>query len=265
MEGYALDWSPLRLGLLASGGWDKNIFLYEPTGTDYSEFKMHSTPLTGHKDSVEDLQFSPKQDYVLASWSVDKTIKLWDLRENKWKPQMSFIAHDSDVNVISWNTEWPYLIASGWDDGSFKVWDLRKLQKDLNAKPITNIKWHSAPITSIQFQPREECVLAVSSEDNRLTIWDFSVEPETQKEINSDIPPQLMFLHQGQENIKELRFHHYHESVVITTAEDSFNIFKPNFDPDQQYDEDSEGETEERQIKEQTKQLQKQLDAMQLE
>jgi ribosome assembly protein RRB1 len=35
-EGYALDWSPLRLGLLASGGCDKNIFLYEPTGADFS-------------------------------------------------------------------------------------------------------------------------------------------------------------------------------------------------------------------------------------
>ena len=156
VEGYALDWSPLRLGLLASGGCDKNIYLYEPTGADFCEFKMHKNPLTGHKGSVEDLQFSPKQDHVLASCSVDKTVKLWDLRENKWKPQMSWNAHDSDVNVISWNSECTYLIASGSDDGSFKVWDLRKLQKDTNAKPITNIKWHNAPITSIQFQPREE-------------------------------------------------------------------------------------------------------------
>lgn len=81
------------------------IYIYEPSGMDLTEFKKHDTPLKGHKDSVEDLQFSPTQDFVLASCSVDKTIKLWDLRTDKWKPQMSFVAHDADVNVISWNTE----------------------------------------------------------------------------------------------------------------------------------------------------------------
>jgi ribosome assembly protein RRB1 len=35
-EGYALDWSPLKLGLLASGGCDHNIFLYEPTDQVFS-------------------------------------------------------------------------------------------------------------------------------------------------------------------------------------------------------------------------------------
>mmetsp|Transcript_38592 Transcript_38592/g.44216 ORF Transcript_38592/g.44216 Transcript_38592/m.44216 type:complete len:182 (-) Transcript_38592:28-573(-) len=179
---------------------------------------------------------------------------------------MSFNAHDSDVNVISWNSECPYLIASGSDDGSFKVWDLRKLQKDIKAKPITNIKWHNAPITSIQFQPREECVLAVSSADNKLTIWDFSVEPESGEAANPDIPPQLMFLHLGQENIKELRFHQQRESVLITTAQDSYNIFKPNFDPDMQSEgDDSDGENERRRMELEAKELQKRLDNMELE
>mmetsp|Transcript_552 Transcript_552/g.547 ORF Transcript_552/g.547 Transcript_552/m.547 type:complete len:207 (-) Transcript_552:630-1250(-) len=66
-EGYALDWSPLRQGLLASGGNDKNIFLYEPTDTDFCDFKMHDKPLKGHKAAVEDIQFSPRQEHVLAS------------------------------------------------------------------------------------------------------------------------------------------------------------------------------------------------------
>jgi len=41
---------------------------------------------------------------------------------------------------------------------------------------ITRIRWHTKAITSIQFEPREDSVLAVASADNRLTIWDFSVE-----------------------------------------------------------------------------------------
>jgi ribosome assembly protein RRB1 len=193
VEGFALDWSPKKLGLLASGSCDKLIYIYEPTGADLTEFIMHDKPLRGHMNSVEDIQFSPTQEHVLASCSVDRTIKLWDLRTDKWKAQMSFRAHDADVNVISWNSECKYLLASGSDDGSFKVWDLRKLQKDDEAKPITNIKWHNGPITSIHFQPREECVLAVASADNKISMWDFSVEPDKDEPVDQEIPPQLMF------------------------------------------------------------------------
>lgn len=74
-----------------------------------------------------------------------------------------------------------------------------------------------------------------------------------------------MFLHLGQENIKELRFHPYYDSVIVSTAQDSYNIFKPNFDPEQQVEEESDGENEEREIHRQTRELQKKLDEMQIE
>jgi len=41
-----------------------------------------------------------------------------------------------------------------------------------------------------------------------------------------------MFLHQGQKNMKELRFHPQYRSLLLTTAEDSFNVFRPNLDPE---------------------------------
>lgn len=41
----------------------------------------------------------------------------------------------------------------------------------------------------------------------------------------------MMFLHQGQKNMKELRFHPQYANTIVTTAEDSFNIFRPNLDP----------------------------------
>jgi ribosome assembly protein RRB1 len=107
--------------------------------------------LSGHKGSVEDVQFSPSQEHVLASCSTDKTIKLWDLRATQQKAQVSFIAHDCDVNVISWNTTTKFLLASGDDKGEFKVWDLRMAGqiKNQQMEPITRIRWHTAPITSI--------------------------------------------------------------------------------------------------------------------
>ena len=206
MEGYALDWSPHKKGWLASGGQDGQIFTYVPADQSLAGWEMNKNALQGHSGSVEDLQFSPAEDNVIASCSTDKTVKIWDLRANpSQNSQISFTAHESDVNVISWNAACAYLLASGGDEGAFKVWDLRYLKR---GGTLTNVKWHKAPITSIHFQPREESVLAVSSADNKLTIWDFGVEKDVEESkdpIEKDIPKQLMFLHQGQDDIKELR------------------------------------------------------------
>lgn len=93
---------------------------------------------------------------------------------------MSFRASDCDINVISWNTSSKFLLASGDDKGEFQIWDLRNLkltsQKDAAFDSITRIRWHTSAITSIQFEPREDSVLAVTSADDKFTLWDFSVE-----------------------------------------------------------------------------------------
>ena len=159
--------------------------------------------MQGHKKSVEDVQFSPSQEQVLASCSVDQTVKLWDLRATQMKAQISWRAHDCDVNVISWSSTSKFLLASGDDKGEFRIWDLRMLDhKSFDQKgydSITRIRWHTQAITSLQFEPGEDSVLAVASADNKLTIWDFSVEVDESEQTPSgeDIPPQLMFLHQG--------------------------------------------------------------------
>jgi ribosome assembly protein RRB1 len=59
-----------------------------------------------------------------------------------------------------------------------------------------------------------------------------------------DIPPQLMFLHQGQKNMKELRFHPQFRTLLFSTAEDSFNVFRPNLDPDFEEEEQKQPEGE---------------------
>jgi ribosome assembly protein RRB1 len=156
--------------------------------------------LQGHKGSIEDLQWSPTQANVIASCSSDKTIKLWDLRATQMKPMRSWVAHDCDVNVISWNPEIKFLLASGDDKGEFRIWDLRMLTEKSakEAESITRIRWHTKAITSLSFEPRQDSTLAVASADNKLTMWDFSVEideSETVTDQDIEVPPQLMFLH----------------------------------------------------------------------
>ncbi|XP_058000052.1 protein HEAT STRESS TOLERANT DWD 1 [Hevea brasiliensis] len=238
-EGYAIDWSPRVTGRLVSGDCKNCIHLWEPTSG--ATWNISNAPFIGHSASVEDLQWSPTEDEVFASCSVDGSIAIWDIRLGK-SPAISFKAHNADVNVISWNRLASVMLASGSDDGTFSIRDLRLLsqKQEEDKSVVAHFEYHKHPVTSIEWSPHEASVLAVSSSENQLTIWDLSLEKYEEEEaefrakINeqvnapADIPPQLLFVHQGQKDLKELHWHGQIPGMLVSTASDGFNILMPS-------------------------------------
>ena len=241
-EGYGLEWSPLKVGRLLSGSEDGKIHIFESEDELCSKFTKLGHYYNYHDGSVEDIQFSPQEEDVFATCSVDGTVQVVDMRAKSYKKaQITIKAHECDVNVISWNTLTKNLLASGADDGSIKVWDLRYPEE----LPITNIRWHQEAITSLQWQPSDEWTLAAASADNRVSVWDFSVE-NNEQEMNEDmgVPEQVIFLHHGQEDVKEVRWHPLYKGVLMTTAHSGFNVFKPAINEDAPSEVNSEDDNE---------------------
>lgn len=139
-------------------------------------------------------------------------------------------AHDSDVNVLSWNRNEPFL-ASGGDDGLLHIWDLRQFQ---SGKPIASFKHHTNYITTVEWHPKDSTVLASGGADDQIALWDLAVEKDdetaTEKAANQDelnnLPPQLLFIHQGQQDVKEIHWHPQLPGVILSTAHSGFNIFR---------------------------------------
>lgn len=222
-EGYALDWSDVKPGYMLTGDNGKCIHLWKPVEQGVTEWLVEQRSFQGHTAAVEDIQWSPNEGSVFASCSTDKSLRVWDIRANPNKACMIAVedAHDLDVNVISWNRKEPFLV-SGGDDGVVKVWDLRQIQ---SKKSVALFKHHGGPITSIEWCPQDSSVFAASGEDHQVTQWDLAVEREGQSE-EPDVPPQLLFVHQGQEEVKEIHWHPQIEGLMLSTASTGFNIFK---------------------------------------
>ncbi|KAJ8949993.1 hypothetical protein NQ318_002403 [Aromia moschata] len=223
-EGFAIDWCSTMAGVLATGDCKRDIHIWHPE--EGSSWKVDQRPLIGHTDSVEDIQWSPNERNVLASCSVDKSIRIWDTRVQPNKACMltSDNAHESDVNVISWNKNEPFIV-SGGDDGFLHIWDLRRFQEKT---PLATFKHHTQPVVTVEWHHTDSAVFASGGADNQIALWDLSVEKDSESSTEEieGLPPQLLFIHQGQTNIKELHWHPQLPGVIISTAESGFNIFR---------------------------------------
>lgn len=101
--------------------------------------------------------------------------------------------------------------------------------------PVAHFTWHQAPITSVEWHPTDPSVFAASGSDDQVTLWDLSVEGDDEQAGDApvgpdgtvlDVPSQLLFVHQGQKDVKEIHWHPQVPGMVVSTAADGFNVFK---------------------------------------
>merc|ERR1711865_831341 len=110
-----------------------------------------------------------------------------------------------------------------------RIWDLRSFG---GGKPAAHFKWHTSPITSVEWHPTEDSMPAVSEAKCATTAWDMSLEADDEAKLDDttgqpEVPPALMFEHMGQKDVKEIHWHPQIPGMLITTASDGFNVFKP--------------------------------------
>ncbi|MCJ1379967.1 ribosome biosynthesis protein rrb1 [Xylographa soralifera] len=229
-EGFAVDWSPLiAQGKLLTGDNEGKIFV--TTCEDSGRWITDNRPFTGHQGSVEDIQWSPNEKNVFASASSDGTVKVWDVRSKSRKPAVSVTVSSTDVNVMSWSHQTAHLLATGADDGEWAVWDLRQWKPSSSntsnpaPKPVASFNFNKEQITSIEWHPTDDSIVAVAAGDNTLTLWDLAVELDDEESRDTagvqDVPPQLLFVHY-MEMVKECHWHPQIPGCVMGTGGGGF-------------------------------------------
>ncbi|KAF2762833.1 glutamate-rich WD repeat-containing protein-like protein 1 [Pseudovirgaria hyperparasitica] len=228
-EGYAVDWSPVvAAGGLLTGDITGRIFSTKRTQTG---FVTDSMPFTGHSGTVEEIQWSPRENKGFASAGNDGTIKVWDMRDKKHKPAFSAQASKTDINVLSWSHQTDYLLASGHDDGSWAVWDLRMFPNKTitQESAVASFDFHKEQITCVEWHPTDDSIVMVAAGDNTLTLWDLAVELDDEESRDTagvaDVPPQLLFVHY-MDQVKEGHWHPQIPGCVMATGGSGFGVFK---------------------------------------
>jgi ribosome assembly protein RRB1 len=230
-EGYALDWSPtVPGGKLLTG--DNDGVIYMTTRTDGGGWVTDNRPFLGHESSVEDIQWSPSEQSVFSSASSDGTVRIWDTRSKSRKPALSMKISDYDVNVLSWSRQTSHLLASGADDGTWAVWDLRQWKTSTGGnekpQPLASFGFHKEQITSVEWHPTDDSIMAVAAGDNTVTLWDLAVELDDEESKDTagvkDVPPQLLFVHYLKD-AKEVHWHPQIPGSLVATGEE-FSVFR---------------------------------------
>mmetsp|Transcript_78619 Transcript_78619/g.230698 ORF Transcript_78619/g.230698 Transcript_78619/m.230698 type:complete len:497 (+) Transcript_78619:71-1561(+) len=242
VDGFALGWSPLRRHLLASGGNDGRLCIWDAETALKAGSSHPLQLLAAHKGALCDLCFSRQDPTVLASVGDDGMLCLWDARAGP-TPQLSAAVSQDEVLGVDWSFHWERTLATAGKDREVRVWDLRSPGSALHS-----LRGHKGDAVVVRWAPFREALLASGSTDSRLHIWDLSPQ-QADKARQLEQPdgeveaPELLFAHGGHEvGVSALCWSDMDDFLLCSVAEDnSLQIWQPStvF-----YLADSEGEGE---------------------
>jgi guanine nucleotide-binding protein G(I)/G(S)/G(T) subunit beta-1 len=122
-----------------------------------------------HENDAMFISLQPGNKNVFVSCSVDKTAKIWDIRDPS-KSKQTFTGHSADINSCDFMPSDPNCFGTCSEDGTIRVWDIRaynevnKFGQEL--KPDTGIPGEG--MTSMAFSGSGRLVFAGHSAGNVL-------------------------------------------------------------------------------------------------
>jgi WD40 repeat protein len=174
---YLLDQSALclavsmRMDWLALGCRDVTIELWNIEGSEPRLESVKSTTiLTGHTSRVQGLAWGP-DGLTLASGSLDRTVRFWNLQTGKLVGTLPTESAVLDLTVQETGSAW--LVAVAGEDGKVRLWE----EADHEWKWRRQLEGHTGPVTSIAFS-HDGRLLASKSTDGSVRIWNWRTGEE---------------------------------------------------------------------------------------
>ncbi|GEQ71182.1 hypothetical protein JCM33374_g4863 [Metschnikowia sp. JCM 33374] len=154
--------------LLVVGGTSSDLFVYSfsESATDFTQCAV----LSGHEDWIKCLSFVTEKDgldYILASGSQDRYIRLWRLRLNE-----AIDDSDEDDSRLVLLSNKQYKFSLGPDRAAFSFEALIMGHDDW----VTDLKWHPSLAADQSGCTARKLQLLSSSADTALMVWEMDAD-----------------------------------------------------------------------------------------
>lgn len=166
---FPLSIYPNALQCVQSGSMEEFHIPGLPASRDLHRGEIRGTSMTtlqGHTSWVSDITFSP-EGKLLATASLDKTVRLWDVATQK---TLRVLKHNNRVDAIAFSPDGNLLACAvnGGDahDGAIKLWNPATGKELQMQSPIESDSF----VTSVAFSPDGK--LLASASEEMVRIWD---------------------------------------------------------------------------------------------
>ena len=130
---------------------------------------VHYKTLNGHNTMIICIAFS-SDGRILASGSLDKTIRLWDVSTGKLLHTLT--GHKEEVHSVSFDPD-GRILASGSLDKTIRLWDAS------TGKPLHTLTGHKELVYSVSFSPDGKTIASgggseLGSGENAIFLWNVA-------------------------------------------------------------------------------------------
>lgn len=208
-QGFGLDWSPILLGTLVSGGYDHGVCLWDVQMATALNRTIRPVKRWDVGCEVEDVTWSPHNSTLcLASTGSGLMIHI-DTRSPA--PLRSTPIHSGPCYSLSFNSLQSSLVATAGSDRLVAIWDLRMPGVRLGV-----LKGHEGKVVVVRWAPSSERMLASGGEDRVVKVWNAGGS-EGNKAI---------FTHEGHvSEISDLSWHPSERLLVASSSEEAVQIW----------------------------------------
>ena len=150
---------------MVSCGDDKSVRIWS------TETRKQVHAFFDQTEVVMAAQFHPTEASVVAGAGADRSICLWDCRQQSPLLQTYKDAHESSVTSLAFHSSGYYLVSTG-KDGLAKLWDLRE------GRLLWSAQAHAGAINSVSLDA-EGHTMATGGADQTVLIWRTHIASHT--------------------------------------------------------------------------------------